>query len=161
MMYGKTRPRVSMQRGDLKLQRNVLILVCIALFIAVAVLTYVVIRNSVYRRNAQLQFHQRAISAAATAVDEVSRLNGSTTSSTAAQLARVRQQVYYMEQLNQISIALSGEGGRLVPAEQFEALDKDLDEFEALAQRSTISTLDTRADLLEHLSAVQSVLERR
>ncbi|MCR4886162.1 MAG: hypothetical protein K5919_04530 [Clostridiales bacterium] len=161
MMYGKTRPRVSMQRGDLKLQRNVLILVCIVLVIAVAALTYVVVRNSVYRRNAQLQFHQRMISSAATAVDEVNRLNGSTTSSTAAQLARVRQQVYYMEQLNQISIALSGEGSRLVPAEQFEALDKDLDEFEALAQRSTISTLDTRASLLEHLAAVQSVLEQR
>lgn len=162
MMYGKTRPRVTMQRGDLKLQRNVLILVCIVLVIAVAVLTFAVVRNAVYRRNAALQFHQRLITTAASAVDEVNRMSGiATNASTSSRLARVRQYVYYMEQINQISIALSGESGRLVPAALFAALDEDLDTFEALALSSTVSTLDTSASLLEHLSEVQAALEEK
>lgn len=158
MMYGKSRPRVTMQQGDLKLQRRVLICVCAVLLIAVIALTYTVIRNSVYRSQAQVQFSQRMISAAASAVDEVNRMSGIATSSTSARLSRVRQYVYCMEQLNLMSIALSGEGGRLAPNEAFTALYTDLDTFEAQTQSATSSTLDTRTQLLTHLATLQAIL---
>jgi len=158
MMYGKSRPRVILQQGNLRLQRRVLMIVCAALLIAVIILTVAVIRNSVFRRQTQTQLSQRMVSAAASAVDEVNRMSSIATSSTNARLARVRQYVYCMEQFNLMSIALSGESGRLASNEAFTALYADLETFEAQTQSATTSTLDTRANLLSHLSDLQSGL---
>lgn len=158
MMYGKSRPRVILQQGDLRLQRRVLAIVCAALFIAAVILTVSLIRASVYRTQAQTQFRQRMISAAASAVDEVNRMSGIATSSTSARLSRVRQYVYAAEQMNLMSTSLSGEGGRMAPGDLFTAIYTDLDTFEALTQAATSSTLDTRTQLLEHLSALQTAL---
>lgn len=158
MMYGKSRPRVTMQQGDLRLQRRVLFILCAVLLIAVIVLTVSVIRASVYRSQAQTQFRQRMIGAAASAVDEVNRMSGIATSSTSARLSRVRQYIYSAEQMNLMNVALSGEGERLAPAELFSALYTDLDTFEAATQAATSSTLDIRAQLLDHLTQLQTAL---
>ena len=45
-----------------------------------------------------------------------------------------------------------------IPGDLFTAIYTDLDTFEALTQAATSSTLDTRTQLLEHLSALQSAL---
>ena len=148
-----------MNSGDLRLQRRVLLALCALLLIAAVVLGITALRNNAYRGRTETQLGQRMASAAASAVDEVNRMSGVVTSSTSARLARVRQYVYLMEQLNALSMALSGgESGRLAPDAAFVALYSDLDTFEAQTQTSTSSTLDTRTLLLAHLTELQRIV---
>ena len=159
MMYGNSRQRARMNQPDLFLQRRVLLIVCIVLLGAVIALGFVAIRNGTYRDRAEMQFAQRMYTAASSAVNEVTRMGGYTASSTNAQLSRIRQYVYYMEQLNSMSISLAGgEIGRLAPDASFTQLNADLDTFEAVVQQSTTSTLDIRTQLLNHLTELQALL---
>ena len=76
-----------------------------------------------------------------------------------ARLARVRQYVYYMGQLNSLSISLAGgEAGRLISADRFTTLYADLETMENLIQLSTTSTLDARTLLQNHLTELQDAL---
>ena len=159
MMYGNNRQRSRMGNPDLFLQRRVLLIVCILLLGAVIALGFVAVRNGTYRDRAEMQFSQRMYTAASSAVYEVNRMGGYSTSSTNAQLSRIRQYVYYMEQLNGLSISLyGGEGGRMAPDSWFAQLYSDLDAFEAAVQQSTSSTLDIRTQLLNHLTQLQALL---
>ncbi len=158
MMYGNSRQRARMNQPDLLLQRRVLLIVCILLLGVVIALGFVAIRNGTYRDKAEMQFAQRMYTAAATAVNEVSRMDIST-SSTSAQLARIRQNVYYMEQLNALSMSLAGgEAGRLAPEECFTQLDSDLDTFETEVQKSTNPLQNIRKQLQDHLTELQALL---
>ena len=157
MMYRKSQ-KVHLNVTDMRLQRRVLLAVCAVLLIVSIVLGVVSVRSATYRGRAEAQFNQRIISAVSSAVDEVNRMSGIVTSNTPSRLARVRQYVYYMEQLNALSIALGGEGRRLAPDEAFTALYSDLDSFEAQIQAATSSTLDTRTTLLAHLKTLQDIL---
>ena len=150
--------KVNMTTGDMRLQRRVLLIACLVLLIGCIVLSVIAARSSTYQHRAENQFNQRMISAAASAIDEVNRMSGLVTSNTTSRLARVRQYVYTMEQINAISISLSGEGARLAPDEAFTALYGDLDTFESLAQAATTSTMDARTSLLAHLTTLQSIL---
>lgn len=98
-------------------------------------------------------------SASASAVEEVGRLGSIVTSNASARLARVRQYVFYMDQLNSLSISLAGsEAGRLVSADRFTTLYADLETMENLIQLSTTSTLDARTLLQNHLMELQDAL---
>ena len=109
-----------------------------------------------------MQFEQRMYSASAAAIDEVSRLNSIVTSNYSARLDRVRQYVYYMDQLNTMSISLAGgESGRLVRADFFTTLNEDLDTMDDLLALSTTSTLDARTKLQNHLEELQASLRRQ
>ena len=159
MMYGSNRQRSRMNQPDLFLQRRVLLIVCILLLGLVIALGFVAIRNGTYRDRAEMQFSQRMYTAVSNAVNEVNRMGGYTTSSTNAQLSRIRQYIYYMEQLNSLSLYLAGgESGRLAPDAYFTQLYSDLDTFEAIVQQSTTSTLDIRSQLLNHLTQLQALL---
>ena len=71
----------------------------------------------------------------------------------------MRQYVYYMEQLNSLSISLAGgEAGRLISADRFTTLYADLETMENLIQLSTTSTLDARTLLQNHLTELQDAL---
>ena len=157
MMY-RNNNRLHMNVTDTRMQRRVLALICVALLISTVAFAITAHRNSAYRTRAQEQFQQRMIGAVSNAIDEVNRMAGMVTSTTTARLSKVRQYVYYTEQLNSMSIALSGEAGRLASNEAFTALYGDLEAFEALTQTATTSTLDARTLLLTHLTTLQTLL---
>ncbi|MCI5565629.1 MAG: hypothetical protein MR400_08050 [Clostridiales bacterium] len=157
MMYRNSQ-KVHMNATDTRMQRRILAALCLVFLITTIFFGVTAVRNAVYQKNARTQFNQRMLSAASSAIDEVNRMAGMVTSNTASRLAKVRQYVYLMDQLNAISIALSGEGGRLAPAEAFTALYSDLDAMEALMQTATASTLDSRTVLLAHLTYLKDCL---
>ena len=159
MMYRKPQMRVQTTNADLLLQRRVLLAVCAVLLAAAVFLGAAVIRGGAYENKIKTQFSQRMYSACTSALDEVNRLGSIVTTNASARLARVRQYVYYMEQLNAMSISLAGgESGRLADADAFTALYADLENFEGLIQQSTSTTLDARSTLLTHLQLLQSQL---
>ena len=158
MMYGNNRGRA---RGnpDVLLQRRVLLIVCIVLLGAVVALGFVAIRGGSYRDRAEMQFAQRMLTAANDAVYQVDHgLSGTVTSSTMSTLARVRQYVYYAEQLNKLNVSLSGESSRLAPDSFFAVLYGDLDTFEEAVRQSTTSTRDIQHQLRDHLVQLQAAL---
>ncbi len=159
MMYRKTSPRIQASSADLRLHRRVLLIVCAVLLIATAILTVSVIRNASYQDRVKMQLSQRMYSASSAAMDEVNKLGSIVTSNASARLARVRQYVFYMDQLNSLSISLAGgEAGRLVSADRFTTLYADLETMENLIQLSTTSTLDARTLLQNHLMELQDAL---
>ena len=158
-MYRKTTPRFQVTNENLKMQRRVLLAVCAALLLLSAVLGFFTIRSMGYEGRVRSQISQRMYSACAAAIDEVDRLGSIVTSNASARLARVRQHVYYMDQLNSLSISLAGgESGRLVSADRFTTLYADLETVEDLIQLSTTSTLDARTLLQNHLTELQNAL---
>lgn len=158
MMYRNSQ-KVHMNVTDMRLQRRVLLITCAVLLVVSIVLGVTLLRSGGYRSRAADQFSQRMLSAVSSAVDEVNRMSGIVTSNTSARLARVRQYIYYMEQLNSLSMALArGESGRLAPDDAFVALYSDLESFESLTQTATTSTLDVRTTLLDHLTLLQTIL---
>lgn len=158
MMYRNSQ-KVHLNAADTRLQRRVLLIACAVLLIATIALSVSTASNGAYRGRAEAQLSQRMLGAAASAIDEVNRMAGMVTSNTTARLAKVRQYVYYMEQLNEVSMALAGgEGGRLAPDDAFTALYNDLANFESITQQATTSTLDARTQLLNHLTLLQSIL---
>lgn len=145
--------------GNWRLQRRVLVALCAVLAVAVAVLAVSAVRSTAYKNQSEAQLQQRMISAAAAAIDEVNRMDSIVTSNTPARLARVRQYVYHMEQLNALSMTLNGgEAGRRAPADAFPALYADLDSLDATIQAAKSSTQDGRTTLLAHLVLLQNHL---
>ena len=131
----------------------------VTLLILLAVLGFFTVRNMGYQDRVQSQISQRMYSASASAIEEIGRLGSIVTSNASARLARVRQYVYYMEQLNRLSISLAGgEAGRLISADRFTTLYADLETMENLIQLSTTSTLDARTLLQNHLMELQDAL---
>ena len=160
-MYRKVTPRFQITNEALKTQRRVLLVTCAILLIVIAVLSFFTVRNMNYQGKVQSQISQRLYSASASAIEEVSKLGSIVTSNASAQLARVRQYVYYMDQLNSFSISLAGgEMGRLVKADYFTTLYADLETMDNLLQLSTTSTLDARTMLQTHLTELQNTLPR-
>lgn len=143
---------------DTGLLRRVVVIAIPVLLIATIALTALCIRASAYRAETNRQYAQRMTNYVSSAIDQVNRMSSSVTSSTGSRIALVRQYVYAMEQVNEISVALNGEGGRFLPAEAFTALYSDLTSFETLTQTATNSTIEARNLLLNHLYAAQHVI---
>jgi type II secretory pathway pseudopilin PulG len=141
-----------------KVQRRVLFVLLALLIVAVVLLSTVYLQAASYRTAAQLQFNKRISSAVIDAIDQVSRLTGGVQSNSSSKLALVRQYVYNIDQINEISTAISGEAGRLVPHEAITALYDDLDTYELLFQTATSSTLEIRTTLLTHLTALKELI---
>jgi len=113
---------------------------------------------SAYRTKARDQFIHRIMSDLTNARQQAERLGTSVQSNTPATLAQIRQYVYAIDQMNNISIALDGAGGRIVPAEALDALYQDLEAYFTIIQTNTSSILETRTLLINHLNALQMVL---
>lgn len=136
------------------------ILLALLAFFVVATLTLsvVVVHTTVYERNAEKQISQRMMNCVSSAIEQVNKMSSVVNSGTSTRLGVVRQYVYTMEQLNDMSIALNGNSGRLAPEEAFTALYSDIEAFETLTQTATTSTLEARTLLLTHLSNLQLLL---
>lgn len=158
MMYQKTQPRIQLTNADLRLHRRVLLITCAVLLIAAIVFGTLYFTGRGYRTQVQLQIRQRMYSAASAAVEEVNRLGSIITSSASSRIGRVRQYIYYMEQLNAMTISLDGNGASLVPDDAFPTLYSDLEKLEELILQSTSPTLDARTLLLTHLQTLQAYL---
>ena len=157
MMYRKSKPRMQVSMTDLLNHRRVLAIVCIILFAATVFLTTVVLRGNYSQNSIRDQLTQRMYGASVAAVDELNKIGSIVSSNSPGQLGRVRAYVYYMEQLNTLSISLYGERGRMAPSDAFTTLYSDLDTFEKLLQQAA-SIIDTRTLMLNHLRALQSYL---
>ena len=161
MMYRNSRPRVQVNTADLRLQRRVLLIACAVLLTAAVVLGVLYFPGRAYHNQVQVQIHQRMYSTCSSAVDEVNRLGSIVTSSASSRIGRVRQYIYYMEQLNAIIVSLDGKGASLVPDDVFPTLYSDLETLEELILQSTSPTLDARSTLLTHLKTLQAYLEQQ
>ena len=158
MMYRKTRQRVHMNRGDLKLQRRVLLIVCAVLLIAVAALTIRLLNHSGFEGRTVSEIQTRMYDTCQSAYAVVSHMNGGTGSSSLASQAAIAQQyVYYMEQLNDLHGTLCG--SLLVSRDYFTTLESDLSKLEAMTQQATQSTQGIRNDLFNHLAALRLALD--
>ena len=160
MMYRKPQLRMPVTNEDLRLQRRVLLIACAVLLIAAAVFGTLYFTGRGYRDQVQVQIRQRMYSASTAAIDEVNRMGSIVTSSASSRIGRVRQYIYYMEQLNAMVISLDGNGASLVPDDAFPTLYSDLENLEELILQSTTPTLDARALLLTHLQALQAYLNQ-
>ncbi|MHC1786176.1 MAG: hypothetical protein AB9880_03885 [Christensenellales bacterium] len=141
-----------------KVQRRLFFALLALLIVAVVALSIGFMGANAYRSAARQQFSKRITSAVIDAIDQVSRLTGGVQSNSSAKLALVRQYVYNIDQINEISTAISGEAGRLVPHEAIIALYDDLDVYEKLVQTATSSTLEIRTTLLTHLTALKELI---
>ncbi len=158
MMYRKTQSRFQTSNTDLRLQRRVLLGACAVLLIAAVVFGVLYFSGTGYRSQTRMQLRQRMYGASVSSIDEVSRLGSIVTTSASSRIGRVRQYIYYMEQLNALSIALEGNGGQLVPDDTFPTLYSDLETLEGLILQSTSPTLDARTLLLNHLETLRDYL---
>lgn len=160
MMYRNTRPRTQLTSAELRLQRRVLLIAC-AVFLAAAIVFGVLyFPGRGYHGQVQVQLRQRLYSACTSAIDEVNNLGSIITSSAVSRIGRVRQYIYYMEQLNSIVVALDGKGASLVPDDVIPTLYSDLGTLEELILQSTTPTLDARSTMLSHLQTLQAYLNR-
>lgn len=139
-------------------QRRLYLVLVVLLVVALIIVSVAYFRAAAYRSASQQQLSKRLNSAVIDAIDQVNRMGGSVQANSASRLAYVRQYVYSIDQLNEISTAISGEAGRLVPQEAIAALYDDLDIFDKLMQTATSSTLEIRTALLTHLTALKGML---
>lgn len=139
---------------NVKLRRRIVLGVVIFLTAAVVFLGIVAASAVSFRSNTGRQLYQRMANCAGNAIEQVNRMESTTNSATAQRLGVVRQYVYAMEQMNDMSVSLFGEEGRYAPAEAFTALYSDLQSYEALIQSAKTSTLDARSLLLSHLTSL-------
>lgn len=161
MMYRNTRPRMQLTSAELRLQRRVLLIACAVFLAAAIVFAVLYFPARGYHSQVQVQVQQRIYSTCTSAIDEVNRLGSIVTSSAASRIGRVRQYIYYMEQLNSIMVSLDGKGASLTPDDVFPTLYADLETLEELILQSTTPTLDARSTLLNHLQTLQAYLDRQ
>ncbi len=138
--------------------RRIYVVLLVVMAIALVVVSIGFAQAASYRNNTKQQLSRRLHSAVIDAIDQVNRMTGGVQANSTQRLAMVRQYVYSIDQLNEISISISGEEGRMVPQEAISALYDDLDTYERVVQTATSSTLEVRTNLLTHLTALQSLL---
>lgn len=140
-------------------QKRIIALALVVLTAAVITLGVLYMRSANYQSATQQQIKKRIYSNVVDAIEQVNKLSGSVQSNSAAKLGLIRQYIYNADQLNEISMAVQGEKGRLMPDEAIEALFADIDIYEKLIQTATSSTLDARTTLLTHLTALQEMIK--
>ncbi len=150
--------RTSVSNYGTPVQKRLALVLGVLMAAVIVVLGLMYTSAARYQRVAEQQLLKRINSASIDAIEHVNRLTGGVQSNSASRLAQVRQQVYYMDQLNDLSIAIKGEGGRMLPDSAIELLYQDIDTYERLLQTATSSTLDARTTLLTHLTALQEIL---
>ena len=145
--------------GLAKMQKRVLLSTIAVLIVIAAILgiLYFKERNTSVDIRGQLQ--QRILNDVSKAIDAIP-VEGSINSLTASKVGTLKGYVTAIDEMNQISISLYGEPGRIVAEETMQLLYSDLDEFYRLIQQSTISTITVRTNLNTHLTAIRDELMR-
>ncbi len=150
--------RPGLQSYGTKAQQRFTLAVLVLLLASVIVLGILYSENEAYRDRAMEQFERRISSNLVDAIGQVSRMTGGVQSNSSIKLGQIRQHIYTMEQINAISIAVSGEKNRIIPQEAVLALFDDLDRYEQAIQTATGNTLEVRTLMLTHLMALQEII---
>lgn len=154
------RDKSGFQTYGTKAQQRLILALLVLLSIALVVMSILYVNSVVYRNKAKEQFERRLRSNLLEATGQVSRMAGGVQSNTASRLGLIRQNIYAMDQINLMSITISGESGRLIPQEAVTALYDDLDRYELIVQTATGNPLEVRTTLLTHLTALQEIIDR-
>ncbi len=152
------RQKPGFQTYGTKTQQRATLIALVLLLAAVIILGAFYARGAAYQARTMEQFRRRINSNLVDAIGQVSRMTGGVQSNSSIKLGQIRQHIYSMEQINAISIAVSGESGRLIPQEAVTALFEDLDRYELAIQTATGNTLEERTLLLTHLTALQGII---
>ncbi len=152
------RQKPGFQTYGTKTQQRATLIALVLLLAAVIILGAFYARGAAYQARTVEQFRRRINSNLVDAIGQVSRMTGGVQSNSSIKLGQIRQHIYSMEQINAISIAVSGESGRLIPQEAVTALFEDLDRYELAIQTATGNTLEERTLLLTHLTALQGII---
>ena len=158
LMYRKPFSHYQATNEELRRHRQALLIACAVLLAAAVSFGTLYYTDRGYRPQVQTQIRQRMYSACIAAIDEVNRLGSIVTSSASSRIGRVRQYIYYMEQLNAITVSLDGKGASLTPDDVFPTLYSDLEALEEMILQSTSPTLDARSQLLNHLQTLRDYL---
>jgi len=160
-MYRKNSMRMNLNHDDrdLKRRNRFLLLICLLLLVACGIVGMIMMRDRAYRLDTQQIIMQQMLSSLSSAVKEAGDLPTAAASDSQARLARVRQYVYHMEQLNNMSIKLAGgDSGRLIAQVAITTIYQDMNSFETILQGNKGSVTDLRAQLLSHLNTLQAML---
>ena len=141
-----------------KLRSRILAVLLILSLAACAVLGVSFSQEQKQLQRIRTQIQLQVLNSCSEAKSLADKLTNNILSSTPAQLARIRQHVYAMDQLNTLAIKTLGESSRLIPAEALDALYSDIDSYFSIIQSNTVSVLETRTLLVNHLAALQTVL---
>jgi len=153
------RPSPSFQASyGTRSQQRLLLAALVIFLVASLVLGFLYTRTVVYRNKAEATMSARLNSNLVDAISQVSRMAGGVQSNSAIKLGQIRQHIYAMDQVNTISMSISGEGGRLIPQEAINALYSVLERYEVAVQTATGNTLELRTLLLTHLMSLQELL---
>ena len=154
------RQKPGFQSYGTRTQQRLLVAATVILLAAVIVLGFLYTESSTFQQKANVQFESRINSNLVDAIGQVSRMAGGVQSSSSIKLGLVRQHIHTMDQINTISIAISGESGRVIPQEAVTALYSVLESYEVAVQTATGNTLDLRTLLLTHLMSLQELLNQ-
>ena len=151
-----------MRQNPVNLRKCVRILAVLLLIAIVgcAVLGANYLRLTRFEENTRRQLLQRVRACCADSRNLAEKLPSSVQSSTAASLANIRQGIYAMDQLNSAAVALFGEKSRMIPAEALTALYDDMDTYFSVIQINTVSGMEIRELLINHLAALQALLSQ-
>ena len=139
--------------------RNILILSLLVVSLLGCIVLASLYGNAAdYRSNARDQIESSILSDLANARTLAERLTSSVQSNTTTTLSQIRQYIYSIDQMNELSMALDGDAGSIVPGEAITALYQDIDAYFSIIQTNTSSVLETRTLLVNHLNALQAVL---
>ena len=153
--------QVRQNMGQYRL-RNILILVLLVVSLLGCIVLGSLYGNAAdYRSSAREQIESSIFSDLTNARTLAERLTSSVQSNTATTLSQIRQYIYSIDQMNNLSVTLDGEAGNIVPSEAITALYQDIDAYFSIIQTNTTSILETRTLLVNHLNALQAVLMER
>jgi len=141
-----------------KATMRALMLITVIALVAVGVLGLKYSESNAYRSSVRAQLLTRIRTNCSTAKLLADKLPNSVQQDTASKLSQIRQCVYTITQLNEMAITLGGEGGRIVPEDAITALNTDMEEYFSITQSNTTSVLEIRTLLINHLTALQTVL---
>ncbi len=146
------------QQYGTKNQQRLMLVALVLLLIAVIVLGILYSGSVIFQHKTIAQFESRINSNLVDAIGQVSRMTGSVQSNSSIKLGQIRQYVFAMDNINNISVFIRGEGGRIIPQEALTAIFSVLDRYEVAVQTATGNTLELRTLLLTHLMSLQKVL---
>lgn len=144
--------------ANLRLWNRILAILLILAIAGGAALAVSMNRADKIADKARQQLLSRVRACCADARNLSEKLSTSVQSNTALQLAYIRQNIYAMDQLNTVAVSLDGESGRIVPVEALSALYEDIDTYFSIITTNTVSVLEIRALMLNHLIALQGLL---
>lgn len=134
-------------------------LLILLLLIAIGVLGMLFIRTSAYQTNAKQQFVDTIQAECASAVALSRNMSLTAGASSYEALAKIRSNIYAMETINEMNLALEGPGNVLVPEDQFTYVYNVINDYSTKVSTG-MTTGDVSAQLRSALEVLQQLVEK-